>query len=271
MKASAAALAVLITLVASAGAGAATQYRAINLGDLAGGSDYSRVYDLNDLGQVVGESAMGWAPDAATAAAIGAPLANFAAWEGVRGFVASAASPMLEVGPVTVYRGRVHDAGEQSLQPWTVESRIAGSARAIDEAGTIYVEAKARGLQPIPFTPDYPSVDSVTPVLAGSPELSARTRVVDFQVNAASDGAAVGGAGNEFESQAISWTAASGVVPFVPLSESNSQVSVRFIEYGVLPEYASDINRAGDGCRGKATPPPRSGQRMGRALRFSAA
>ncbi|TVT78026.1 MAG: hypothetical protein FHP92_02265 [Denitromonas halophila] len=245
MKEFAAALAVLVMSVVSAGAGAATQYRAIDLGDLAGGLDYSRVFDLNDLGEVVGESAMGWAPDAATAAAIGAPLADLAAWEGGRGFVASAASPMLEVGPVTVYRGGVHDAGEPSVQPWIVESRIAGSARAIDEAGTIYVEAKARGIQLFSFTPDYPSVDSVTPALAGSLELSARTRVVDFQVNAASGGAAVGGAGNEFESQAISWAAASGVVPFVPLSESNSQEGVRHVRDGVLPDYASDINRSG--------------------------
>ena len=233
-----------LALLASSHTFAATQaYRAIDIGDLSGGENYSRAYGMNALGEIVGASSISYAPDAASAA----QLQSDFSWTGLRGFVWSQGA-ISEVGTVTRLTGEslnfaITEPSSGAIattitQTWTLDTRINGSARAIDDAGRIYLDSGNRGV--LEFSLQPPNTISAQNFLAGSPEIAARTYSTLYGVNGSSANGIVSG----FSTDGASiWSAQNGVRSLPEIT--NSGASPVYSVIGVPVTHANDVNTQG--------------------------
>ena len=166
---------------------------------------------MNALGEIVGASSISYAPDAASAA----QLQSDFSWTGLRGFVWSQGA-ISEVGTVTRLTGEslnfaITEPSSGAIattitQTWTLDTRINGSARAIDDAGRIYLDSGNRGV--LEFSLQPPNTLSAQNFLAGSPEIAARTYSTLYGVNGSSANGIVSG----FSTDGASiWSAQNGV------------------------------------------------------------
>lgn len=229
----------ILALLASAHTFAATQdYRAIDIGDLAGGENYSRAYGMNASGEVVGESSMSYAANVAVTQLLG----NDYAWTGRRGFVWSQGN-MSEVGTLTRASGQIlsyslvvdGNSTETIASSWAVDLRGSGSARAIDNQGNIYVENGLRGSSEFiaySFPNDNVEYKSLN---AGPTALASRTFTPLNGINGSSGNGIVGGFNN---GGAAIWTATSGTRN---LPQGQSSGNGGWIEFGVPGTLVNDV------------------------------
>lgn len=234
----------LLALLTSSHAFATSQaYRAIDIGDLAGGENYSRAYGMNSLGEIVGVSSMSYVPDATSAALLQIDYS----WTGMRGFVWSQ-GVIGEVGAVTRLTGESlsfvlpesHSGviATTVAQTWTLDVRMNGSARAIDDTGRIYLDSGNRGSLEFSLYP--PNTQSAHDFLAGSPEIAARTYSPLHGVNGSSANGIVSGFSG---GGAAIWSAQDGVRSLPEIA--NSGASLINFEFGVPVTRANDANTQG--------------------------
>lgn len=231
-----------ILLFLSAGHASATvNFSAQDIGDLAGGTNYSRAYGMNARGEIVGESSMSYTPSAESAALLSGDFG----WSGVRGFIWSQGT-ISEVGRITHLTGKSNqftiDAFNGVPLPsvnttWALDIRGGGSARAIDNNGNIYIESGQRGSFEYSLYP----IGTVTSqdTFAGSASMVSRSVESLYGVNAVSGNGTVAGF---TATGAATWRSQTGIRS---LPEGSSSGSGGIFVFGVPSTMANGINNAG--------------------------
>lgn len=217
---------------------AAPVYSVQDIGDLAGGENYSRALGMNALGEVVGESSMSYAATAETAGLLGFDFG----WTGVRGFVWSQGR-ISEVGKATRLTGsylefeRDGNPSTSVNNTWTLDIRTGASARAIDNSGNIYIESGRRGVNEFSLWPN--GVLTSQEFFVGQSSIASRTIESLNGVNAVSGNGIVGGF---ISSGAATWSAQAGMRS---LPEGTSSGSPWYWDFGVPSTVVNGVNDAG--------------------------
>lgn len=220
---------------------AAPVYSVQDIGDLAGGENYSRAFGMNALGEVVGESSMSYAPTAETAGLLGVDFG----WTGVRGFIWSHGT-ISEVGKATRLTGLT--GGHLEFEPdgkpansvsktWTLDTRTSASARAVDNNGNIYIESGRRGMNEFSLWPN--GVLTSQEFFVGQSSISSRTIETLSGVNSVSGNGIVGGF---IDSGAATWSTQTGARS---LPEGVISVSPRPLEFGTPSTVVNGVNDVG--------------------------